>query len=294
MRSRTGDLPLRERRTRYGCVTIFALAGALLVSPAAAEFPGGIFPATPVLDDFNRPDQGPSPGSQWVNTFNEGLRVIGQQAHGDTLSDAHASAWRHRLPANQEVFATFADTPGTTAGSALSLRRQTLDAYTDGYLAMFYRESNRADEVSIWKASGFQDTCLVCNVSLPEELGAGDQIGFRAVGPVLQAYLNGALVAWAVDFEFLTDGYIDLYTGDVAGAVFDDFGGGLVPACADGLDNDGDGLTDFGMDPECTLLADRAETAGCGLLGIEVALVSLLAAALNALRGRAGCGRPAG
>ena len=47
----------------------------------------------------------------------------------------------------------------------------------------------------------------------------------------------------------------------------------LPAACNDSLDNDGDGLVDFGDDPGClTRLASSEEKPACGL-GLELAFV---------------------
>ena len=37
-----------------------------------------------------------------------------------------------------------------------------------------------------------------------------------------------------------------------------------LPACNDGIDNDGDGKIDFGADPQCIAKGDRSETPDCG------------------------------
>ncbi len=57
----------------------------------------------------------------------------------------------------------------------------------------------------------------------------------------------------------------DIVTGEVesdlsAPAVIVVGGGGIIPACSDGTDNDGDGLTDFPADPGCTDPDDLDET----------------------------------
>ncbi len=54
------------------------------------------------------------------------------------------------------------------------------------------------------------------------------------------------------------------------------------PECSDGEDNDLDTWTDFGQDPECTSAWDDDEASnppGCGLLGIEPALLAAFALA---------------
>ena len=42
--------------------------------------------------------------------------------------------------------------------------------------------------------------------------------------------------------------------------------------CTDGIDNDGDGLVDFGDDPGCPTLSSSSEDVSCGI-GLELALV---------------------
>jgi len=59
-----------------------------------------------------------------------------------------------------------------------------------------------------------------------------------------------------------------------------------LPECIDGIDNDGDGFTDFGDDPECAdRLDDREAAPWCGL-GFDLALLLPLLMGLRRRRGR--------
>jgi hypothetical protein len=62
--------------------------------------------------------------------------------------------------------------------------------------------------------------------------------------------------------------------------------GGPPAACADGLDNDGDGRVDHGQDPQCASPDDPTEGPVCGL-GFELGALLPLVAWRRRTRGRA-------
>lgn len=258
------------------CAALRLALRAGLVWIVLAVLPASLaaFPDEPLLDDFDRPDQGPPPSAAWVNATGlpgqEGVVVRNSRAQGANTLHSHSSSWNTLFPADQEVFVSYAATPDTAAASGIGLRLQDpSDHLTPQYYTQWYARSGTADdEVTIWKrftdSSGeFRDECVACFVDLGSDLGPGDQIGMRAVGSLVEAFLDGALVASFTDNDepILAPGYINLYVGDAEGQVFDDFGGGgLVPECSDGLDNDGDGATDFPADPGCEGPDDDDET----------------------------------
>jgi hypothetical protein len=67
------------------------------------------------------------------------------------------------------------------------------------------------------------------------------------------------------------------------------YAGTEAPACSDGADNDGDGRIDFGADPECGSPADPREAPGCGI-GFEIAPALLAVASARRRRRRRAVG----
>jgi hypothetical protein len=64
-----------------------------------------------------------------------------------------------------------------------------------------------------------------------------------------------------------------------------------IAACGDGVDNDGDGHTDFPADPQCSSYAHGNESPPrrCGLLGLEIAaLWPLLRRSSSSIAGAGG------
>ncbi len=251
-----------QRIGRRGVVWWIALAFAWQVPVAALAQD---FPATQVLDRFNRTDEGSPPDERWVDARGLpgqiGLVVVDEQATGFDTNSSHSSSWLDGFAEDQEAFVTLVEVPGLNAGPEVAVRmKDPADKLSTQYSAIWHsRIGVDNDEVQIWKRvgsslTGFVDTCLYCTGNIGTDLLPGDQIGVRVVDATITVYLNGTLVG---EVDDVTDpitgpGHLNLYAGDDVGMVFDDFGGGGVFAlsCEDGLDNDGDGLIDE-ADPGC-------------------------------------------
>lgn len=269
-------------RCRRRCT--FAVAASIGWLLALVPVSVRAFPDTPVLDDFNRPDEGPPPSAAWVNAVafpgQLGVIVRDNRAQGPNIDHSHSSSWNTLFAPDQEVHVRYAATPDFAAASGIGLRLQDpTDHLTTQYYTQWYARSGSADdEVTIWKrfvdSDGvYHDQCLACFVDLGTDLGPGTQIGMRAIDNVVEAFLDGVLVVSVVDTDqpILAPGYINLYVGDAEGQIFDDFGGGGVdPACSDGIDNDRDGAIDFPADPGCTGTEDDDEADAAPPTGFPV------------------------
>ena len=214
-----------------------ALSCICFMMISATDAKALVFPSTPILDDFNRPDQGPPGGPNWISSLSSeypghgGLSVKDLKAVGATISESYSSSWSTRFGQDQEAYYSYGDTPGTHAGMGPAVRlKDPTDFQSDQYLVFFYqRQGLNNAQAKIWKhANG--GWSLIAASDLGVDLWAGDQIGIRAIGNKVEAFLNGQVVASVVDQNnpVLGPGYIQLYVGDDVGHTADDFGGGEV------------------------------------------------------------------
>ncbi len=191
------------------------------------------FPSTPVLDDFNRSDQGPPGGPNWVTSApsNRGLSVKNNQAVGATTTTSYASVWMESFSQDQEVYFTYGATPGTHACMGPSVRVKTPNDWSsEQYLLFFCQDSLGLNKstANIWRRANNSWT-LIKKSTVNADITSGDQIGLRAVGNKIEAFFNGNVVSTVVDANpVLGGGYLQLYVGDDVGHIADNFGGGDI------------------------------------------------------------------
>lgn len=215
-------------------LALAAVAFAVLLQSALAAEPA--FPSTPILDNFDRPDEPAPGGPMWISTGNPnfpgqtGIAVIDNKAMSADPDESASSSWMQMFGQDQEAYFEYGDTPGTNAGMGPAVRLQDpTDALSNQYLVFFYQlVENNKTQVIIWKRFGSNWT-NIAETFLSQDLDRGDQIGIRAVGGRIDAYLNSQVVLSVTDSQpILEPGYIRLYVGDDIGHSADNFGGGDV------------------------------------------------------------------
>jgi len=250
------------------------------------------FPCTPVLDTFTGVEGtvlNKVTCDRWIENwpplFNDsrGEMIIDDRNRlGKDLSIVASATgtWKLFYGSDMEFYFTYAELPGTPEGSSLHVRVQAPANIKDGpsYLCEFLRQSGTDDDlIGIFRRDGTgNQTTIVPRgpwcVSTPEtcisrDYLAGDQIGMRIVGLEIGCYLNGQLIATAVDDNsgpVTGNGFVGFLLVQDPPARFDDFGGGVLDAVpAPGpppffhelYDVDTDGLTACGGD-NCPVLAN--------------------------------------
>lgn len=186
--------------------------------------PGRVsFPATNILDNFNRADG--SLGSNWLG-LTGAYRIVTNRAHVNTGEDIY---WSASFDANQEVFVRLITIDQSTGEIDLLLKAQGT-YYTSGLLLIYYDPAGqRAQVLSYSPSQGWQQY----GSDIPLALVNGDQFGARATSSgQVQVYRNSQLVAtrdtrtWAFTAN---GGRIGLWFVNGTNNVIDDFGGGNVP-----------------------------------------------------------------
>ena len=188
------------------------------------------FPATSIIDDANRPDEGPPPSTSWTN-INAGLKVVSNQFAGDSLIGGNASHHNTTFGPDCEAYVTIAVLPqvqssglafgGISVGLKFSDSHKLTVTYT--------RISSTEVELSI---------CDVASVvlSVVRTATAGDRIGIRSVGSIVYGYFCPTGGEWEIFGSIahnhqMDSGYLtQVIHHDVSDARTDDFGGGTLPA----------------------------------------------------------------
>lgn len=182
-----------------------------------------VFPTTPVLDDFNRPD-GPV-GAPWIFAAGN-LSIVSNQAA--PTSPGFGVVWGGQsFGPNQEAYVTIGPLATGAPEHDLNLKVQgTGEAVAEIEV--------RYDDVQHWVAVGTYDPAIGWqgNFVVPVQLVAGDRLGARAYGNgTVQVYVNDALIG-ATDISFWQyhdqGGYIGMTLVGAQTSRLDDFGGGDV------------------------------------------------------------------
>jgi hypothetical protein len=198
------------------------------------------FPATPILDDFNRADEG-SVGppvvqmTGWRDMSGQGvIGVRNNQAAGlvggTGGAAANHSGWDQVFGSEQEAYVTVAVKPLNSEEINLYLRvDEGLQGYCYGYI--YYREGT-SDKHYIMRIDSVSATQI--SPTVYQTIGIGDKLGFRALGNEFTVYrLPSGSSTWQVLVGPITDstythrGYISLdHNSDTIRT--DDFGGGTI------------------------------------------------------------------
>ena len=146
------------------------------------------FPATSVLDTFNRADENPLAGG-WGNVVfsgNSKHRIVSNKCQSQA-SVGTTQVWDTAPAADQEAYVT--NTDGTRVELMLRVTNENTGNITC-YFVIFYGSAN--NEVDIYKVINNSFTALATPTCLVSS-AAGDIVGVRVAGTTLTIWQNGAL-----------------------------------------------------------------------------------------------------
>lgn len=192
------------------------------------------FPTTPILDDFNRADEGPPPSASWHTPGfpgdYDGLRVVSNQMTTDAGSIGGYSDWNTSYGPDCEFYFTI---PNLLANNPSVIFYFRLDApYLEG-TTKGYSLDIISGQVNLIRLSD--------SASLHTEVMAvssGDKFGVSAVGDLLTVYYDGgggwAELFNATDSDYTGAGYAAFFLDNILSNspsnTIDDFGGGTLAA----------------------------------------------------------------
>jgi len=174
------------------------------------------FPSTPILDTFNRANEGPPPSANWASSgywiaSSNNLKVVSNQcvpifANGE-------SYW------SNTTFGPDSEAYCSVTGSTESIHCVRLSnpghGTSDGYFVDW--EGGKA---FIERMDNGSATLLGALIAVA--FGSGDVLGVSAVGSSISAHRNGSSIGTRTDATYNSAGFVGL----LASAAVDDFGGG--------------------------------------------------------------------
>jgi hypothetical protein len=211
--------------------TVTALTLTTFGALESLGFPA-TFPATAVLDNFNRADQGPPPSASWVTCSGSGWRVLSNLCAPFGGAAQHGATWNNSFGSIQEVYFQIANTPPASSGYVACFARlqSPTNLNSDHYEVRAHLISGTNNDVlRLFKVIGGVASQIGIDIALGVDFAptGGDQIGLRCEGTTITVWFNGALKRTVTDSSLNVPGYIGIYNAaNVGTAMADNFGGG--------------------------------------------------------------------
>lgn len=189
-------------------------------------------PSTPVLDGFDRADEGPPPSSSWTTPVGmAGCVVKNSQLAPDPNEGGNGRCvWNTQHGPDCEAYVTISVRPNANTNNTIKLYIRAADqsGYASGYSVHAYRNPQTGDSyIYLYEGAGWKGGYQV-------NWGNGDSIGVRAIGTSIEALYRPAGGSWSTviqveAYNYSDEGYLFIYidTADT-GTRLDDFGGGNV------------------------------------------------------------------
>lgn len=186
---------------------------------------GGAFPVPGVVDDFNRVDQGPPPGSDWVDQYVMGV-VSNQMAARQTPNDYETPMlWRLTIAQDQEAYATIPIRQNDGNEAIIFLRYFD---YSNNLALYITRDDIAGDTADIFETVAGLGNTIGGPYAITYQ--DGDSFGIAAYGTTVEAWYKPVAGMWTLLGSGITTlplavGQIGLDAFDTT-VRFDDFGGG--------------------------------------------------------------------
>lgn len=188
---------------------------------------------TPILDTFNRANEGPPPSASWsfpTRQGKDGLKVVSNQAGGNAAADDNYSWWNvTTFGPDCEVYVTVPTLP--VSGDYI---------WVDARIASPNSASTDLYEFT-WNGTNFEfyrmdnDVFTQLGVSIAGTFSAGDTLLLRIIGSTLSGYkISGGvetLIGTRTDSTYTAAGFIGA-GGFSSTFRMDNFGGGTIPPIA--------------------------------------------------------------
>lgn len=184
--------------------------------------PSGGFPATGILDDFNRAN-GPI-GNSWAGSTS-GYAVANGRLDIGYDEDIYWSG--SSFGANQEAFVTLLSIDSGSTEIGLILKGQSGSGYGAGLIDVLYDPGNQ--RVQVWTYTSFGGWTQHGS-SIPVTFANNDQFGATvSANGTVEIFKNGSSIGVrdVSSWPYATsNGYIGLFNLNAPGTILDNFGGG--------------------------------------------------------------------
>lgn len=235
------------------------------------------FPTTPILDDFNRANEGPPPSANWGTIVGTGHKVLSNQMVPDSNAN-HTSWWTAQtFGPDIEVYLTIV----TKSGDGFNVDIGWIDASVNGYEVIIKSESG-IDTLTTYRLDAGVGTQLGI---VGREITNGDRYGFRSLSGVHTVLVspNGSamwyeLASYTDTTHSVTTAKLIVATKDGT-AVCDNFGGGNCLTTANVASVVSNALSVANAASNAASIVSQA-------LSVQAALLSNLTSAHNVLSNR--------
>lgn len=199
------------------------------------------FPATTTLDDFNRPDEGPPPSTNWSVGFAASLEGTDEPGHKVTSNqlsnvgnDINQNWWNvSQFGPDCEAWITITDSTGLVAVGLAARLTNIVGFSSDGYYVQV-NSSGGGDSRTYQLARIDAGTATFLVTTSETGVGpmTGDRYGIRVIGNAIQLWGDTGS-GWDVklsttDSTYSTQGYLGILTEATTSTRLDDFSGGTV------------------------------------------------------------------
>ena len=186
-----------------------------------------VFPTTPILDDFNRPDEGGPPSSSWIDQF--GWVVNGNQ-FVPQAADNDLSFFDTAYGPDCEAYCTIPVLPTSDDEFNLYVRLDPVNM--TGYFVQLAFAVAGPDSLELIRDDGIAGDAGI-GPAVPIALAACDSIGIRAIGNTITTWYKPFAGAWALQDTQVDATYPGAnFTGIMALGTdlwtIDDYGAGTI------------------------------------------------------------------
>lgn len=210
------------------------------------------YPATGILDDFNRANAGPPPSASWVNSLGSGLKVVSNELQPNAYGADHGSSWNTSLNADQEFYVRFGRTspfPTNESGTfCIYLRMVTANDFTSNHYEICATPRSGNDVVEVYKVVATVYTKLGGDIAIGRNFSSSDTFGAAMRGSTLSVVLNGAVIGTVADGAIAGSGYAGAAFISMTSGSVDYVGGGNLPALSSGVCSTGYCLRELGKE----------------------------------------------
>jgi hypothetical protein len=205
---------------RPGRTGFLAIPGEPPVGPPA-------FTAAPIIDNFDRANEGPPPSSNWTTGIDGGS--VGFSVSSNQAAPAGEGAsmfWNAAdFGPDLDVYAT-----RSVNNAPIRIYWRMVSAGTsgvDGYAALAYTDGN----IYVYKVTNFGNTQI--GAAMAQAVAAGGSLGVRMIGSTIDVYYKAPAGSWVLvgsrsDSTYSAAGKVGVQFFDGTSHRLDDFGAGTL------------------------------------------------------------------
>lgn len=194
-----------------------------------------------VLDNFNRPNEGPPPSSHWTGVTNN-LKVVSNNVEGTTNDDYNSAYWNTIFNSNCEVYYQITSWPGTPGIDEINFIQALIRldiGQLNSYVVSLEEDEYEDFYIAIYRIDNGVETLITARNHLGQSLDPTNSwIGLQSDGSIHKAFTNqgGENDDWInilskTDSTYTNNGLLFLglwSSADISDMSADNFSGGNI------------------------------------------------------------------